>query len=279
MAGIAVIALGKIAFSYSALEQTNQVHNSGFYELGELIRAESNESSSLVGQENFAQVGITSHHLPTAQSFIGEFYQAVRASSGPRQTFVVIGPDHFERCRGEIATTDHDYITPFGLLALNREITDRLVETGAGVEPECLEGEHSIGVQALFIKLFFPEATIVPLTLSASTEDQLLERLTEMLSEYGDEIFVVASVDFSHYQTLEVAEETDAESLTMIANMNAAAMALKHADSPGSIRFAIMLAQMLSDTQPLILDHTNSYQFTNQKENTTGYINALFVRE
>ena len=47
-------------------------------------------------------------------------------------------------------------------------------------------------------------------------------------------------------------------------------------DSPPSIKATIALAKLWG-LEPQMLRHANSYEFTGQSENTTGYWNILFT--
>lgn len=52
----------------------------------------------------------------------------------------------------------------------------------------------------------------------------------------------------------------------------------KHLDSPAAVRLAIGLAKAWDETHPYIFRRANSYEFTGNPENTTGYLDVVFVK-
>lgn len=181
-----------------------------YKEYKSLIGRQKNAGYQLQTKQPF--IGITSHHLPTASPLIDNFYYQLRKSRPGIKTFVVVGPDHFERCRQKFTIKDSPVMTMFGELQTDKKIAARLLETGAKQEEACFDGEHSVGVQANYIKRFFPEAKMVPILLSYAAKQRNFEALIKELASERNDIFVVASVDFSHYLEVQKAEAIDAVS-------------------------------------------------------------------
>lgn len=226
----------------------------------------------------WTQVGITSHHLPTASSFIAEFYRALKDSGGPRDTLVILGPDHFERCLADISTSKKPWLTPFGELLTNEEIIDKLLSAGVYQDSRCLDTEHSIGIQTIFIKYLFPDSRVVPIAFSAETQESQLEKIVNVLVEYKNRVTVVCSVDFSHAQGKEQADELDQASEQMLKAQDTSGFFLEYVDSPSAVKLTIELAKRFYQAKTVILGRANSSDFNYNQEATTGYINTLFVR-
>ena len=276
--GVAFLDFGKTKTIIIEPGAQKEFHSSNFFELKDLIIKTFEKIEAGNSNNNYsAKIGITSHHLPTALPFISSFYKKLANSIAPNQTFVIIGPDHLEKCRTKIATTKISYLTPFGVVEIDQEVKDKLLQVGASLDDSCFENEHSIGVQTVFIKYLFPDAKIVPLLFSASTDKESLDQVAEELSSYGDKIKVIISADFSHYQTQNRAKQLDSESEQMIKNLEVTSLDIDHVDSPPAIKLAILLAQKLGVTKPKILGRANSFDFTGIPENTTGYLNVLFA--
>jgi len=259
-------------------------HSSGFFKLKSAIEeygqspiSETKYSTlSPIRNGYWTQVGITSHHLPTAMSFIADFYKTLKNSDGPRETFVILGPDHLERCDGYISITQDGFVTPFGRININKKIKSSLVLNGVTLDDNCFEGEHAIGVHTAFIKYFFPESEIVPILFSSHAADSGIENLTNLLLAFRDKITLITSVDFSHYENYEDAKAIDTLSEKMIKSMDVKGLTLKHVDSPASVKTAVLFAKGIQSAKPLIIGRTNSYDFTSVSSNTTGYINSIF---
>ena len=243
----------------------------------EETRAQSEDEYCLENEERYSQLGITSHHLPTAVSLISDFYMHLKHSSGPRDVFVVLGPDHFERGYNSISTTFLPFATPFGKLETENSIVEDLLERGVRVDDQALR-DHSIGVQAVFIKLFFPQARIVPLIFRVDTQEQVIDDIADVLSCYKDRISVIASVDFSHYRSSEHAQALDAESERMISGFDFDHFTLDYVDSPPTMKLVGKLIDSLEIEKVNILEVANSSDFTGREDNTTGYISALLYK-
>lgn len=293
-AGIFIIVAGTITIILEPNRNSalfDNLENQGFiegnfYELREFIeesvvqaQRDYQDKHQNQSKTQYTQIGITSHHLPTAAPLISDLYTQLIHSQGPRDVFVILGPDHWQRGHTPVSTTYHSFITPFGILETEKDIIDNLLKNGLNIDNECFEGEHSIGVQAIFIKLFFPEARIVPLILRPDTDGKKIGDIVEVLARYKDRITVIASVDFSHYRPYEYARVLDIESKGMLINLNFDSFDFKHADSPAALKIIGRLIQIFEATKVCILDIANSYDFTGNSDNTTGYINALFAKE
>ncbi|GEM_PF-508960 len=222
-------------------------------------------------------LGITSHHLPTAASFIGEFYRAIWNANGPRDTFIVIGPDHFERCKSSFSISGLAYQTPFSTLQPDKEIISALQKEG-GVKRNdtCFEGEHSIGVQAFFISYLYPHARIVPLAVSSTADAATIVKIKNILLKFQNRAMVIGSFDFSHYYSYETAQGIDAQSEKMIQDLNGSGFTFRHIDSPAGAQLTLLLAKESGVGNSEILGRKNSFDFTGQGSDTTGYINAIF---
>lgn len=286
-AAVVEMKLSPTASIFSALD--TGFHYSGFFETKELVQKsleiQANHQDSLSASMSvsdtdiWVQAGVTSHHLPTAVSFIAEFYTALKNSKGARGTFVILGPDHFERCSADISTSKRPWITPFGELVVDKEIVDELVLAGANIESPCLEGEHAIGIQTIFIKYLFPEAKVVPITFSADTQNIQLERMVDALEEFKDKITVICSTDFSHTYPKPKADYTDSQSEQMLKALDGDSFFLEYIDSPPAIKLTIDLAKRFYPAKTVILGRANSSDFDHYEKNTTGYINALFINK
>jgi len=257
----------------------DDLHEAEFSEVANLI-FRNEDFSDLYGsnKRGIVQLGITAHHLPTAYTFLEDFYRALSYETGPRDIFVVIGPDHFESCLKVASTTQKAYSTPFGVLEVEEEIVNDLVANNITLEDNCFDGEHSIGVHALFIKKLYPQAKIVPVLLSASVEESDTELIIEVLKKHRDRITVIGSVDFSHYRDYKTAQAIDLQTEEIIKNMDVTSLKLKNVDSPATVSLIVGIARYFN-ADPVILGRANSCEFNGKCENTTGYINVLFNSE
>lgn len=225
----------------------------------------------------FLVAGITSHHLPTAENFIDEFYQRLVLGRPEIKRFLIVGPDHFEGCHRLASVTDKDFLTPYGIVINNDELTEMLKKEGAVTDNQCFINEHSIGVQMTFIKKYFPNSEVSVLIFSSAAGAQSIDTLNSLVVKNFEDVFVIGSIDFSHYQTLSVANEIDLKTQKQIESLDTNNLTLSQLDSPASLRFVSGFAKKLN-ARPSFLSHANSFEFTGIPDNTTGYFNVIFSR-
>jgi len=276
---LGLILLGPMRNS-ALFDNKGKFINTNFNEFREIIEnavAKARDNYDDRFGEKYIQLGITSHHLPTAVSLISNFYTYLKHNQGPRDVFVVVGPDHFERGYNSVSTTFLPFVTPFGELEVESNIVSELIKKGVSIDDEALT-DHSIGVQAGFIKLFFPQTRIVPLIFRINANEQVIADIADVLAHYKDEISIIASVDFSHYQSYQYAQALDTESERMISNFNFDGFTLEYVDSPPTMKLISKLIDSFKIDGVDILDIANSYDFTGKADNTTGYVSALFSK-
>jgi len=217
-------------------------------------------------------LGLTSHHLPTALPLIKEFYQTIYLKNNQLKTFVIIGPDHLEKCKNLISLPKSAIKTNLGISRLDEKLIKEFTKINR--EEDCFTNEHSIGVQAAIIKYLFPKAKIVPILVSGSISEAEINNLVKLLNKYKKQLVIIGSVDFSHYLTYEAAQKIDQTSKLMLQKLNRN-FTLKQVDSPATVKILIDLAR-LNNYKTRVVAQANSADFTKNKTDTTGYISAIF---
>lgn len=227
--------------------------------------------------DRISRIGVTSHHLPVASEFIGEFYaKFLNDQNKEVKNIFVIGPDHPEKCSGVFSTGKVDYDTSFGRLESNKSIVGEIVKSDLiNEEPECLEREHSIGVHADYIDYILPDAEIIPIVVSSSATLEESRKIADIMRRFYKNSLFIISVDFNHFRTLSQAQVYDQETIDAIEAMNVDDLQIDHVDSPPSLIIGVELAKKFK-AEPRIFGYTNSYEYTGQYGNTTSYFNVLF---
>lgn len=246
-----------------------------FAALGKLVSDSVEAEYSEVQVPHTIAMAVTSHHLPVASPVIGQLYKTLRGTTGDRHIFVVVGPDHYEACGTAVVTTKRAYRTAFGTLANNTEIVDELVRSGLDTADDCFSNEHAMAVESNYIKYIDPKATIVPILFSIQSGDEEISNVIRVLAKHMSEITIIVSVDFNHYHSLSVANESDSKAAIAIRALNDNAIVQDMLDSPSSMKLAIRMAKKYGFS-PYILRRANSYEFTGVPKNTTSYMNVVF---
>ncbi len=138
---------------------------------------------------------------------------------------VVVSPDHRHRLAGGVATfSGSGYLTPLGEIAVDPDTRSQLAANGVRLDEALFREEHGVGVFPAFIKQAFPEATLVPIVISARATQAEVLALGEVLRPVLDDgsTLVVISADFSHYLSHSEADRRDRELATALERRDAA---------------------------------------------------------
>ncbi|MFA4890911.1 MAG: AmmeMemoRadiSam system protein B [Candidatus Gracilibacteria bacterium] len=205
-----------------------------------------------------AYAGILPHHLIHSDFIAGYF--AKLAATQDISTFIVIGPNHFDRGEESIAVSKYGYSTPYGELEVNSDIVNALLDGDyAGWDAGAFDEEHSISSLVPYIKRNFPNAKIVPITLKYRNLDENLDELVADLTELlGPNDFVLGSIDFSHYMWQNVADFHDELSRTVIETFDFDQIDELEIDSRPSLYTVMRYAESIGAEKAEIVAHTNS---------------------
>ncbi len=224
---------------------------------------------------------ILPHHL-LASDMIHEVFQNVKNQQ--YKTVVLIGPDHESILMGKVFTTLKDWQTPMGVLKTNREIVSRLLQNDFMIEDDAkMTKEHSVSSIVPFVKYYLSDAEIVGMAMSKQTKLKDIEKLIEDLGNLVDieKTLFIASVDFSHYLTLEEADRMDAITMDAIKNKDInkiMSFTNDNLDSPVSIVTMLGLMDKLYEADAHMLNHSNSELIVRQRmDETTSYITYIFT--
>lgn len=229
--------------------------------------------------------GIVSHHLLAALE-IAEFF--VNLKQQKIKTFVIIGPNHFNRGDGNVFISKYPYQTSWGIIEPNNEIIEKIIGDNLAVNDEnVFEGEHSISALVGFIKYVFPKAKIVPLVVKKETSITEAENLANELNRIlPPDVFILASVDFSHHLNRIAADFHDQKSISTIENFNFENVYNLEIDSPPSIYTLLKYLEKRglptgkAGAQKIDYKNINSAVLTGNlnSEDVTTYLFAYFMK-
>lgn len=118
------------------------------------------------------------------------------------KTFVLFGAIHRWAGRNAVYASG-EWATPLGALHVDEELARDVLEATDGLladDPQAHAGEHAIEVQLPFIKHWFPQARIVPVSVSPdSAAVEIGQHVGELLKRTQREVVVIGSTDLTHY--------------------------------------------------------------------------------
>ncbi len=217
--------------------------------------------------------GVVPHHAPTTFPLIAEFYARLKGTK-KINTFVVIGPDHFNAGKDTVMVSRVPFLTPEGTVEQDLPLIQELLNARlASVDEDLYNKEHSMDTQLVFIKHYFPKAKVVQLVYNARITERRAKEIGKALARKDStHLFVVASVDFSHYLPTAKARPIDRNSQKLLESGDPAVMPKVVADSPGSLTtlLTFMKEKKARALRPFYSYNTADFSLNNT--NTTGYV-------
>ncbi len=138
---------------------------------------------------------------------------------GKPEVAVLVGPAHRGYAASPASVGDEDFETPLGLCKIDTDLAHEIAEGPLQIDNQTHAGEHSLEVQVPFLQYLFEDLKIVPILINKQdyeTSQEVGRMLRDILSER--DAVVIASTDFSHYVTAEVAKEKDEKAIRPILN-------------------------------------------------------------
>lgn len=144
---------------------------------------------------------------------VASWAYAVLSLTDPIDTFIIIGPNHRGLGRRASLSSAESWITPLGKVEVDQEAVNFLISASSifSIDDRAHQYEHSCEIQIPFLQHFIPFSfKICPISLL----DQTFEAAKEMsqaiikLSQ-KKKIVIIASTDFTHYESDTVAREKD----------------------------------------------------------------------
>ena len=205
------------------------------------------------------------------------------------QTIIIIGPNH----RGlgkEIAIMSAGYWeTPLGNIEIDEQMAKEIINYDdkhlIKEDEQAHAFEHSIEVQLPFLQFIYPknQFKIIPICVS---NQQLVK-----MKYLADKIFqatkeksclLIASSDFTHYETQESAKRKDAEAIDKIINMDINlfydTISRKSASicGPGPIAIVTEVCKKLGINRGRLLKYATSGDVSGMNEQVVGYASIIF---
>jgi len=201
---------------------------------------------------------IIPHHL-VASDMIAEALLSIDSSTVDR--IILIGPNHGEFGDHTAISSNVDWELKDGLVQCDIELYEELLGEGYIAEDVVvLQNEHAIMVPIPYLHYVFPQAKILPVTLSENQSIERLSALGERIAPSEDTL-IIASIDFSHYLTESESYVNDEITISAIESMDIESLYefdSDYLDSSSSIIVLLEAMKAAGSTEIEILGHSNS---------------------
>ncbi|HEX9024324.1 MAG TPA: AmmeMemoRadiSam system protein B [Geobacteraceae bacterium] len=168
-------------------------------------------------------IGIIAPHAGYIYSgaVAGQVYGAVSIP----ENVIIMGPNHHGIGARAALFGEGEWLTPLGAVEVNSRLAG-LVKKHAPLaqnDATAHHYEHSLEVQVPFLQYVRPDIKIVPICLGFSdfsSCEALGKGIAQAISEFGEEVLIVASSDMTHYESAAAARAKDEEAIGEILAMN-----------------------------------------------------------
>ena len=118
-------------------------------------------------------------------------------------TYIIIGPNHHYPI---VSVSNEPWLTPLGKVSVNTDIVDAL---DIDVNNDANKDDNSIELQLPFLQFLFDEFQIVPITMGVQGPEAIQRVVTAIQRVAAEDIVLIASSDFTHYEPEQAARTTD----------------------------------------------------------------------
>jgi AmmeMemoRadiSam system protein B len=137
------------------------------------------------------------------------------AEDGIFDTAVILGPNHTGYGYPVSLWAGDGWSTPLGEVEINKKLAQRLLGEVIKADETAHIHEHSIEVQLPWLQYLYKKVKIVPITMLAQ-DIETARTVGKAISQAGDNLIIIASSDFTHYEPQSIAMEMDSSVMEAI---------------------------------------------------------------
>jgi AmmeMemoRadiSam system protein B len=215
--------------------------------------------------------------MPAAHTYLRMF------EDGQPEHIIIIGPNH-TGLGDRVAVCNNDWQTPLGIVKYDTTLGDVIISENDYATADCFahSREHSIEVQLPFLQFTFGEGlSFVPICMGDQSY-HICESLGKTIAHLAEDmdILVIASSDFTHFESADSARKKDNQALEFLEYMNPKGFlqfVQQHRISicgAGPITTAMVFAMERGASEFKLLKYTNSGDITGDKNNVVAYVAA-----
>ena len=143
------------------------------------------------------------------------------ADDGVFDTAVILGPNHTGYGAMVSLWPEGAWKTPLGELKIDESLADSLLGGVIVADETAHIYEHSIEVQLPWLQYLYGEVKILPIAMLAQ-DMETAQEVGRAISRLGNNIIIIASTDFTHYEPHSVAVKKDSSVIEAIINLDEA---------------------------------------------------------
>lgn len=220
---------------------------------------------------------VVPHHTMMA-SQRAQFFELVAGRVDP-ETVILVSPNHYDAGRAALQTSAQTWRITDGEIDGAVGVIDSLIEAGVGLEPSSFNDEHGIRLILPDIEQSFPRARIVPIIIKSTATPREIADFHDVLTRVCRDCFMVASVDFSHYQPALLANLHDQKAIRGLTSLDQHTLEGAEVDSPGTLALLARWASGKNTMRFVMWRHTNSGELLAQPDlESTSHVFGWYER-
>jgi len=141
------------------------------------------------------------------------------ADDGVPDTAVILGPNHTGYGYPVSVWVGGVWNTPFGEVEINEALAQTLLGEVIQADETAHIREHSIEVQLPWLQHLYESVRIVPIAMLAQ-DIETARAVGKAISRSDDNLIIIASSDFTHYEPHNIAMERDGSVIEAILNLD-----------------------------------------------------------
>jgi len=214
------------------------------------------------------------------------YYQL--ASSGLRESVIILGPNHTGYGSGVSTMTNGQWATPLGEVPINRSLASSITRLSGliDIEDEAHKSEHSIEVQLPFLQFIYPRRfQFVPICMMLQDLETSVEVGKAIAkAAAGTGAMLIASSDWTHYESQESAKKKDMEAIQAVLEMDEKkfqdTIEENHVSACGygPVTAIIHASKVLGAKQAKLLSYQTSGDTAGDKRSVVGYAAIAFTK-
>lgn len=199
-------------------------------------------------------------------------------------TVIMLGPNHTGLGSNVAVYPKGDWETPLGDVPIAGDIVMELMESHIFQRDTLAHiKEHSLEVIVPMLKYLNPNVSVVPITIKHMGYDSCEETARMLYKVVGDrdDVLVLVSSDFNHYENSEITEKKDLLAINKILEMDAEG--LVHVVSDENISMcgvipsavAVIFGKLCSKSSARLVEHTHSGYVSGDFDRCVGYAGII----
>lgn len=209
------------------------------------------------------------------------------AEDGRPKSFVIIGPNHSGAGSGVSMINSGKWSTPLGEVQIDEELAEgiKLASEIIDIDPIAHAYEHSLEVQLPFLQHLFGKFKMVPICMmlqDARTAVEVGDAIAK--ASMNKDVVIIASTDFTHYESQESAMEKDKKVIDKILSIDPHGV-VRTVDEEGitmcgygAVAAMLQAAKKLGAKKAELLKYATSGDTAGSMEQVVGYASISVLR-